>query len=189
MLRQCLILSAALFCATNVTALTYELTPGSDIVGQVQHYTSVKGDTFAEIARKFDIGFVELQEANPNISAKKALKEGSVFLIPSEFILPNGVPHQGIILNIAELRLYYFPPNTNTVVTFPVGIGKQGWKTPTGETTIVKKRENPVWIPPDSIRAEAAARGRSPWAVRRTGCRSRKTARSSFRRSLRRRRC
>lgn len=165
MLRQCLIISA-LFCVTNVFALTYEMTPGSDIVGQVQSYTSQKGESFADVARKFDLGIIELQEANPKIDGKKALKAGTTFIIPTQFILPNGAPHQGIILNLAELRLYYFPPNTNTVVTFPVGIGMQGWKTPTGQTTIVQKRANPEWIPPDSIRAEAAAKGRElPYVV------------------------
>lgn len=158
MLRQCLIISA-LFCVTNVFALTYEITPGSDLVGQVQSYTSKKGESFADVARKFDLGIVELQEANPKIDGKKALKAGTTFVIPTQFILPNGAPHQGIILNLAELRLYYFPPNTNTVVTFPVGIGKQGWRTPIGQTTIVQKRANPEWIPPDSIRAEAEANG------------------------------
>lgn len=165
LLRQSLILITALFFLPVVQALTYEMTPGSDIVGSVQYYTVVKGDTFASVARKFDLGFLELQEANPKINSQKTLTPGTELLIPTEFILPNGTPRQGIVLNVAELRLYYFPPNTNTVVTFPVGLGRTGWKTPTGQTKIIAKRENPVWIPPDSIRAEAARQGRSLPAV------------------------
>lgn len=159
MLRQCIILIAALFCLPCVQALTFDIKPGSDIVGKVQSYTVQKGDSFASIARKFDLGITELQEANPKVDGRKIIPAGTVMVIPTEFILPSGVAHEGIILNLAELRVYYFPPNSNTVVTFPVGIGRQGWRTPIGETTIVAKRANPVWIPPDSIRAEAEANG------------------------------
>ncbi len=161
LLRQTVILITALFFLPVLQALTYEITPGSDIVGSVQYYTVKNGDTFAEIARKFDLGFVELQEANPKIDSQKALTPGTELLIPTEFILPNGTAREGIVLNVAELRLYYFPPGTNTVVTFPVGLGRTGWKTPTGQTKIVAKRENPVWVPPDSIRAEAERQGRT----------------------------
>lgn len=158
-LRIGIFLAAALSLPI-ANALTYEIKPGSDIVGSVQHYTVEKGDTFSGIARKFDLGFVELQEANPKINAHKNLAVGTELLIPTEFILPSGVAHEGIILNLAEMRLYYFPPNTHQVMTFPVGIGRVGWKTPTGQTTITAKRENPVWIPPASIHAEAARNGK-----------------------------
>lgn len=144
----------------SVQALTYTIKPGSDIVGEMQKYTVKKGDSFAEIARKFDLGILELQDANPKIDGTRAIPAGTVMVIPTQFILPAGVAHEGIVLNLAELRLYYFPPNSNTVVTFPVGIGRQGWDTPIGETTIVQKRANPVWIPPDDIRAEAENNGR-----------------------------
>lgn len=164
MLKQYLIVATIAF-SPLIQALTYTIDRGSDLVGEVQSYTVQKGDTFAEIARKYDLGILELQEANPKVNSKKALPVGTVLVIPTEFILPTGVPREGIILNLAELRLYYFPPNTNEVVTFPVGIGQTGWRTPTGETKIVQKRENPVWIPPDSIRAEAAAKGRTLPAV------------------------
>lgn len=156
---------AALSCAPMVEALTYEINRGSDLVGELQSYTVQKGDSFADIARKYDLGIIELQEANPTVNGKKALPVNTVLIIPTEFILPSGAPREGIVLNLAELRLYYFPPNTNQVVTFPVGIGRSGWRTPTGETKIVQKRANPVWIPPDSIRAEAAANGKTLPAV------------------------
>lgn len=166
MVRQCLLLITAFLYVGIAQALTYEVTPGSDLVGEVQYHIVEKGDTFADIARKFDVGYIELHEANPNVDPKKPLANGTQLLIPTEFILPAGVPHEGIVLNLAELRLYYFVPNSATVVTFPVGLGQMGWKTPVGQTEIVKKRENPVWIPPDSIRAEAAAKGRTlPAAV------------------------
>lgn len=159
-----LLIVITLLCAPQIYALSYEIQPGSDIVGAVQSYTVKKGDVFADIARKYDLGILELQEANPKINPNK-LVAGTVMVIPTEFVLPSA-PHEGIVLNVAELRVYYYSPNGNTVYTFPVGIGQMGWKTPTGQTKIVQKRENPVWIPPDSIRAEAAARGRTlPYAV------------------------
>jgi L,D-transpeptidase ErfK/SrfK len=141
-------------------ALTYTIQPNSDLVGEVQSYAVKKGDTLPSIARQYDLGLWELQQANPNVNPNKKLTEGTQLVIPTAFILPDGA-RDGIILNLAELRLYYFPPNTNTVVTFPVGIGRNGWRTPTGNTTIVLKRANPVWVPTDSIRAEAENNGYS----------------------------
>jgi len=146
-----------LLCAPQLYALSYKIQPGSDIVGAVQSYTIQKNDNFADIARKFDLGILELQEANPKVNPNK-LVAGTVMVIPTEFVLP-AKPHEGIVLNLAELRVYYYEPNSNKVYTYPVGIGKQGWRTPIGTTKIVEKRPNPVWVPPDSIRAEAAARG------------------------------
>jgi L,D-transpeptidase ErfK/SrfK len=58
--------------------------------------------------------------------------------------------------------LYYFPATSDeaaTVVTHPLGIGRQGWGTPFVKTRITGKRKHPVWYPPASIREEAAANG------------------------------
>lgn len=159
--KKLVLVIIALTFFSSSYALTYTITEGSDIVGANQEYVAQKDDTFASIARRFDLGIIELKEANPSININKKLTIGTKFLIPTEFILPNGVPREGIVLNLAELRIYYFVPNSNAVMTFPVGIGQSGWRTPIGATTIVKKRLNPSWTPPDSIRAEAAARGRT----------------------------
>lgn len=161
--KKHLLVIMALAFAPAAFGLTFNIEPGSDIVGEVQHYTVQKGDTMHSIARKFDMGYDEMVEANPAVKPGK-LKPGTDLLIPSEFILPN-VPHEGIVLNVAEMRVYYFPANSNTVITHPVGLGQQGWRTPIGETTIVAKRANPTWTPPPSIRREAAARGRTLPAV------------------------
>lgn len=155
-----LLIIAALFCLSPAYALTYTIEKDSDLVGELQSYTVQKGDTFAAIARKFDLGILELQEANPKVDRHKKLVAGTELIIPTYFILPSA-PREGIVLNVAELRVYYYSPDGRTVYTYPVGIGQMGWKTPIGKTTIVLKRENPVWIPPDSIRAEAARKGRS----------------------------
>jgi L,D-transpeptidase ErfK/SrfK len=91
-----------------------------------------------------------LVEANPGLDPFH-LKPGTVVVVPTRFIIPN-VPRVGIVLNLSELRIYYFPPGTNKVVTYPIGIGREGWNTPLGVTTIVGKIVNPTWIPPEDIR-------------------------------------
>jgi L,D-transpeptidase ErfK/SrfK len=163
--RSLLLLVLALFLQP-VFAATFQFTPNSDIVGEIKYVTAKKGDTLHTIARANDIGMIEMQEANPKINSDRSLKEGTEILVPSAYILPPG-ERVGLVINLAELRVYYFPSDQpNTVMTFPLGIGKQGWRTPMGETTIALKRPNPTWVPPPSIRAEAAARGRTlPHAI------------------------
>jgi L,D-transpeptidase ErfK/SrfK len=67
------------------------------------------------------------------------------------------------VVNLAALRMFYFPKpgkdGRRVVVTYPIGIGKVGWATPSGKTTIVSKRKNPWWSPPSSVRKEHAAEG------------------------------
>lgn len=157
MIKQYLLLVVALVCTPCVYSLTFTLDPNSDIVGEVQYYTVQKGDTMHSIARKFDMGLKEMQEANPKANASNPAV-GTQLLVPSMFILPNA-PREGIVLNVAELRLYYYPADQNVVITHPVGIGREGWRTPVGETTIIRKRANPTWTPPPSIRRYSAAKG------------------------------
>lgn len=121
-----------------------------DIIGEITHYRVRKNDDLHKIARRFDVGIVELLAANPNVTPQ-TLKAGADLTIPTEYILPY--VRNGIVLNLSKLRLFYFP-DEHTVMTFPVGIGREGWETPTGSTIIALKRKDPVWIPPDSIREE-----------------------------------
>ena len=122
-----------------------------DVIGQLSHYQVQQGDTLNAIARKFDLGFVELLAANPGLTAK-TLKPGMQLVLPTMHVLPPG-NRDGIVVNLSELRLYYFADD-NTVMTFPIGIGREGWETPVTETEVTNKRKNPSWRPPDSIRAE-----------------------------------
>jgi L,D-transpeptidase ErfK/SrfK len=130
-------------------ATTY--TPDGDIIGTVTPYTVKADDNLYAIARVHDLGIVEVLAANPGIDSWVP-EEGSELTLPTTHVLPQ-VEHRGIVINLSELRLFYFP-DPHTVMTFPIGIGKEGWQTPTGHTSIVLKRKNPVWIPPASIRAE-----------------------------------
>ncbi|HXH04601.1 MAG TPA: L,D-transpeptidase family protein [Candidatus Competibacteraceae bacterium] len=150
-------LLAGLF-ALDGYAATYPLPPpGIDVVGDVQVTYARYEDTFVEIARRHDMGFDEMVQANPGVSAWLP-GEGTPVVVPSRFILPKA-PREGIVLNVPEMRLYYYPKGQNVVITHPVGIGREEWKTPLGKTTVVTKVKDPVWRPPASIRAEHAAEG------------------------------
>lgn len=146
------------FLPLTASALIFNLPEkGNDLVGEIQAVTTEPEDNFNTLGRQFDVGYCELIEANPDVNPED-LPPGTPLTIPTRFILPN-VPHQGIVINLAELRLYYFPSGTNEVWTYPIGIGRQGWVTPLCETTIASKKEKPTWIVPKSIQADRAAQG------------------------------
>jgi len=139
-------------------AITLTLpTDGSNVIGQMGTTQIEPGETLADIGRRTDMGLLELIEANPKIHPWRP-KTGTVVIIPSHFVLPPG-PHEGIVINLPELRLYYYHQGSNKVSTFPLAIGKLGWGTPVANTKIVDKKEDPYWIVPDSILAEKAASG------------------------------
>lgn len=137
--------------------LTFNLKPNSDIIGSIQIINFEQGDTLQAIAKKFDIAITELMDANKHLNPKN-IKTNNKIIIPTQFVLPSG-PREGIVLNLAEFRLYYFSEDHKTVTTLPVGIGRLGWKTPLGETKITRKRENPTWVPPRSIKKHYANKG------------------------------
>jgi len=136
-------------------------TDGSNIVGQLQVVTADSRNTLLDIARHFDLGFLEITVANPGVSTWLP-GEGTPIVVPTEFILPPK-PWQGIVLNIPQRRLYYFPrPKANepaTVVTFPIGTARPGWPTPLGTTRITGKYKDPAWFVPQSIREEHRKQG------------------------------
>lgn len=164
MARELKILGGSRLLARGVAAaslLVFVLSQGAeaepatdrdDLIGEVATYQTRYEDTLVDLARRFNLGYVELVAANPGIDPWVP-GAGTTLVIPGGHILPDA-PRQGIVINLAELRLYYFPGKGGTVITHPIGIGREGWETPTGRTEIVHKRVNPTWIPPDSIRAE-----------------------------------
>ena len=129
------------------------------VVGQVVRYSPDKGDTFFDLARYFDLGYNELVDANPGVDEWIPGHFDKPVIVPQEFILPNG-SYEGIVINVPEMRLYYYPPSKGgerTVVTFPVGLGREEWKTPTGKFSVREKTVNPTWNIPESIRKERIA--------------------------------
>ena len=131
------------------------------VVGQLQVTVARHEDTLSDIARRFNLGFDEVVRANPGVDAWLP-GEGTRVVLPTQFVLPDA-PLEGIVVNLAALRLFYFPKpgkdGTREVLTYPIGIGKVGWATPEGRTTVVSKRRNPWWTPPASVRREHAAEG------------------------------
>jgi len=149
-------LLAAMACAD---AATFALAPERpDIVGELQWVEARAADTLLDIARRHDLGYEEIRLANPNIDPWLP-GEGTRVLLPTQYILPDA-PRKGIVINLAEFRLYYYPPvragERSRVMTFPVGIGRYDWETPLGATQVVAKAEKPTWYPPASIREDYA---------------------------------
>ncbi len=144
--------------SSSVLAAAYDLpSEESSIVGRTQYHQVEKGETLAQIAKQYDVGFLSLMAANKGVDPFLPT-DGYVLTIPTQIILPN-VPREGVVINLAELRLYYFEPETDKVHIFPVGIGRIGRDTPEMETKISQKRPNPTWTPPTSIRKEYRAKG------------------------------
>ena len=133
------------------------------IVGQLAIISTQYEDTFLKLARKFDIGFQELVIANPAVDPWLP-GEGTQVVLPTQYILPGG-KREGLVLNLAEMRLYYYPENPEGtpeyVHTYPISIGRQGWNTPRARTRIVRKKKDPTWYPPESIRNEYEQKGGS----------------------------
>lgn len=140
-------------------ALTFPLPKTGNIIGSIQTVKSQKGESLGDIGRRFDIGVYEMIEANPKLNPW-SVGSGRDVIIPTQFILPPG-PKEGIIINLAEMRLYYFHSDQPLVTTHPIGIGRKGWRTPTGTAKIVQKKKDPAWYPPDSIRASYERKGKS----------------------------
>ncbi len=155
-----IILVAALFALPFVgEAHTYALPQGDNtLIGEVSIIESKPGDTLRLLTRRYDIGFQEIQSANPDILPEQRLLPGTKITIPGQFILPPK-PWKGIMINLSAYRIFYFPEDMPVVMTFPLGIGKEGldyknnaWDTPTFEGYITKKFKDPSWYPPDSVR-------------------------------------
>ena len=139
----------------------FTLAGGDSVVGSVVVTLAADDDTLPDIARRFDVGYEEIVRANPGVDPWLPGR-GREIVVPTAFVLPDA-PMEGVVVNIAAMRLYYFPPvakgSPRVVITHPIGIGKVGWKTPEGTTRIVAKQRDPVWIPPDSVRKEHLENG------------------------------
>jgi L,D-transpeptidase ErfK/SrfK len=128
------------------------------VIGGIEYAYSEPGETLAEVGARFDIGYDAMVQANPQVEPLASLSSQTRLLIPSQFILPS-TPHRGLVINLAEYRLYYFPENDNVVITNPVGIGRRGWSTPLGLTKVVAKQVNPTWHPSAKLVDQAAKDG------------------------------
>lgn len=148
------------FC-NSASAVTYPLpTDGSRLVGENQVVTIPDGNNLPleDFAAQYQMGLSNMLEANPGVDPYLP-KGGTILNIPQQLILPD-TPHEGIVINSAEMRLYYYPQGTNTVIVLPIGIGQLGKDTPINWVTKVeRKRANPTWTPTAKMHAEYAAAG------------------------------
>ncbi|MPV85412.1 L,D-transpeptidase family protein [Ostreibacterium oceani] len=140
----------------------YILPPkGFDVIGQAELIAANDQETLFDIARRYGLGFNEISKANPDVDPWYP-GAGTPVVIPTRFILPD-TPREGIVLNLPEMRLYYYPEpqpgEPPKVITYPAGIGQMDWETPIGKTYISEKRTDPTWTPPTSIREKYAALG------------------------------
>ena len=135
--------------------------PDATLMGNLEKIQAENKDTLPDIARANGLGYQEIKLANPGVDTWLP-GQGTEIVLPTLFVLPV-TPHVGIVLNIPEMRLYYFPPQNSDqvseVITHPIGVGRQGWSTPYINTRIIQKKTRPSWHPPESIRMEHAEQG------------------------------
>jgi len=155
------VLAALVVTPLNAAAETAPLPPSDvDLVGQVQVVAARYEDTLLDIARRGGLGYTEIKMANRGLDPWMP-GEGAQVVLPTRHILPQA-PREGIVINLPEMRLYYYLPaqgDFRQVVTYPISIGRFDWRTPLGVTRITQKVPNPSWTPPESIRIEHAAKG------------------------------
>jgi L,D-transpeptidase ErfK/SrfK len=153
---RCLASFTAAIClgCAPAGARTFPLVPTQTAVGAVASTVARPGETVADVARRFDLGFTEVMAANPDLDPEAEIS-GARVALPAFHILPDG-PRRGIVVNLAAQRLFYFP-TPDRVLTFPIAVALAGHETPLGETTIVNKQRDPEWRPTPTIRAD------QPW--------------------------
>jgi L,D-transpeptidase ErfK/SrfK len=155
-------MSALVLWVVAARAEVYELPPaGNDVIGVVSTVLAREEETLLDIARRHGLGYEDVVRANPDIDPWLP-GEGTEIVLPTRYVLPQ-VPRRGIVLNLAEYRMYYFPEAkagaAPVVMTWPMSIGRMDWATPLGMTRITAKEKNPSWYPPESVRAEHLADG------------------------------
>ena len=140
---------AAMLVSITETAMAEAMLRG-DLLGSVRSLTAKHEDTLLDLARDNELGFVEIVAANQGVDPWVP-GEGTEIILPTGHLLPNA-PREGIVINLAEHRLYFFAEDG--IRTYAIGVGRDGWDTPLGTTKIVRKKKNPIWYPPESIREE-----------------------------------
>jgi L,D-transpeptidase ErfK/SrfK len=148
--------------ASGANATTYTLPkPEDTVIGEDTSVETVYEDTLYDLARAYSLGSEELIRVNPSVDPWLP-GAGKMLVVPGRHILPPG-PHEGIVVNLPEHRLYYYPKPKRggpiQVITYPVSIGKMDWRTPLGVTHVIQKQKDPTWYPPESVRKEHAEAG------------------------------
>jgi L,D-transpeptidase ErfK/SrfK len=159
----------------NRPLFAYPLPRGrDDMVGSLATYTIQPGDTLLDVGRWYGLSAKEISDANNHMDWW-APPVGKQIILPTEHILPR-TSEDGLVLNIPEMRLYYYYPSpvvtrhhkgkgkvnsvamtrtrAQVVYTFPVGLGRFDWRTPISSWTVTAKIKNPTWVVPQDIYEE-----------------------------------
>jgi L,D-transpeptidase ErfK/SrfK len=148
-----LVVLITFFLTSSVHAQAFSYSKNNKVIGLTKNYIAKENDSLIEIARKFGLGYKEIVASNPGIDPFLP-GEGTLVNIPTSWVLPDMESYNGIVINLSEMRLYYFFMHSSSrlVMTFPIGIGREGYETPAGNFTVVEKIPNPSWHVPESIR-------------------------------------
>lgn len=134
------------------------LAEASTVIGEPSGFTIAKGDTLHDAARYAGLGFNEIADAHPNVDEWTPVP-GTRLELPTVWVLPRAA-RRGIVVNVPEMRLYYYPAEgagAGGVITYAIGIGRDDWRTPVGKFRVTERTENPTWVIPESIRKERIA--------------------------------
>ena len=150
-------LAALLFIVLTgpADASLYQYGRDLTVIGSGKTHVVKDNESLIEIARQYGLGFGEIAGPNPSLDAF-APGTGKVVKVSTMWVLPDSVPQDGIVINLSEMRLYYFVNHKNSgiVRTYPIGIGREGFESPIGRFTIINKTVGPSWHVPKSIREE-----------------------------------
>jgi L,D-transpeptidase ErfK/SrfK len=146
-----LLLLLAAACASRPRHPLESPPPSSDLVGRLALHETRESDTFVDLATQLGVGYVELVAANPGVDPWLP-GDGTQLVVPRARLLPSG-PREGIVINLGDLRLYFFEPG-RPPRSVPIGIAKDGYSTPLGVTEVKSKKEKPTWIPGPSARRD-----------------------------------
>ncbi len=142
------LLSSVGFAPQVLAAGDYE----KPYVGEIKEIRAKYEDTFVHLARDYNLGYIEMRAANPYVDPWVP-GAGTQLILPTRHLLPDA-PRDGVVINLPEMRLYYFPPGGEQPVTYPIGVGREGLSTPTGSTKVARKLEGPTWRPTPRMRKE-----------------------------------
>jgi L,D-transpeptidase ErfK/SrfK len=153
------IILSAINSLANATTYTLPVNSNDSVITQFQDNVPLtraeQNETLPDVAKRFLLGQTEIVRLNPDVD-RWLVKKNEIVRLSNRRILPD-TPHEGITLNIAEYRMYYYPPTQKgsapQVMSYAHCIGRQDWKTPLGKTSIVQKVKDPAWHPPESISA------------------------------------
>lgn len=146
---------SALFAEEEFTATVQRYNyriPDATVIGSAIWCKVGPKDTLLDIARRSGLGYNEVDLLYPRMDAWIP-PDGKRISLPTSWVLPP-TQHEQLVINLAELRLYFFDKKTSTVQTYPIGIGDEGWETPLGTFSITEKRPNPTWYVPASLQAK-----------------------------------